>query len=419
MRSLGSFDIDEPILAATDVHYADIRIVNDKQTETPFLVRVKRQNKTVSRENMFVLKALAFEEQAENRIEIVLERKADDPVPHAVVVSSRLKNYEKQVSVFGSNDRSTWQPLAVDQPIFDYSRFFDLRNDRVDFRQTAFGFYRVEIANISESHQSPLVRIARERRGTELFSEIEKTSFTRADFRIENLRFVRKITSEVRSEVVTRAYPVQDLVVAEDEDQHETVVTFSSCRAPITKLAFVTPDINFSREVIVEAGSTRPDGKPTWRRVCAGRISRIDLGSFKRNALSVVLPSAQRLETCRLRIKNHDSPPLEVKELRLEGKVMEVVFLKDPGSLYGVLYAGEGVAQPTYDIMDVLRNAETAATDVYTMSLQANNPAYGGPSGGARFNSRGVLIAAVIVMVAALGGILAKAAKRVETPLQS
>ena len=94
---------------------------------------------------------------------------------------------------------------------------------------------------------------------------------------------------------------------------------------------------------------------------------------------------------------------------------MEIVFLKHPGTGYNVLYGGEDVAQPRYDILDVLRNAETAATDVFTLSLQANNPAYGGPSSGARFNSRGVMIAAVVLMVVVLGAILAKAAKRVET----
>lgn len=414
-HSLGSFDLDEPLLEAVDKRYADIRILNAKQEETPFLVRIKRERKTVVDESSFSLKALSFEEKPENRIEIVVERKQGDPVPSALVLSTGLSNYEKQVSVFGGNDRSNWRELASNQPIFDYTRFFNLRNNRVEMEPTDFSFYRIEVANISESHQSPIVRIARDRRDDGIFSEIEKTSFTRTDFRIENLVFISKVAGEIRSEAIKRAYPVRGLQVAGDAGRGETIVTFKCGRAPISRLALVTGGVNFSREVITETCVRQPDGRTAWREICSSSVSRIDLGKFKRDSVGIDLPAAQRLDRVRLRIIDRDSPPLDITGVKAEGLVMELVFLKERGDSYNVLYGGANIEAPEYDIAAVLRNAETAATDVYSLSLQADNPDYSGTAAGPFFDSRSVMIAAVVLMVIVLGFILAKAARSVET----
>ena len=43
-----------------------------------------------------------------------------------------LKNFERHVRVFGSQDSEDWSPLVDDAFVFDYSEIIDVHNDEID-----------------------------------------------------------------------------------------------------------------------------------------------------------------------------------------------------------------------------------------------------------------------------------------------
>ena len=157
------FQMDEDIFAKTDNNYPNMRIFDSRGNEIPFLVRVAKHTKSVVTEHAVPMATISFEKQPDNRIEIVLECKSNDVSPSVVVVMTSQKNYEKQVTVSGSKDCAVWEVLSLNSPIFDYSRYIDLRNDRIEMKPSSYRFYKVEIGNFSESYKSPLVSMVREK----------------------------------------------------------------------------------------------------------------------------------------------------------------------------------------------------------------------------------------------------------------
>jgi hypothetical protein len=413
VRTVGSISLDEELLESTVARYADMRILDEVDVEAPCLVRTMREKKSVTRELAMPMKAVAFQELPTNRIEIVLQRNKVDQRAAALVFRTVQKNYEKLVAVYGSTDGNTWHSVVANQPVYDYTRFFDLRNNRVDLPKNDYAFLRVEMSNISESHQSPLTRIARETRQGALVAEIEKTSFTRADLRIEQIDVLRKQSQVIRDEIVSRRYSVRDLSVEENLERQETVIRFVSCRGPVRKIRIKTPAVNFSRQVTVEVYDAAP-GAERWRRIASGRISRVSLSSYSRDSAEIILDAPCRIAEARVRIANMDSPPLTVEGVELFGDVMEAVFLRVARHDYRVLYGAEDLRAPRYDIGAVLENAQTADTDVYRVGEQEPSPAYKGVSAPSWVNRKVVFTVAIILMVMALIGVIAKAATGID-----
>jgi len=408
--------LDEEILAATDDDYTGVRVLDRNNVEVPFLVRCRRRLESRALELDVPMTTIDFRSLPDNRIEVLLEKKDHnkqrDRKPGVVVFSTKQKDYEKQVTVHGSPDRTNWTLLAEGTPIFDYSRHIDVRNDRVGIEPGSYIYYRVDIANISESHRSPFVQIVRETRGAGEFSKLERSAFRREDFRIEAIRFLEKKAAAKRTGKVTRQYAARNVNIVNDDEEKETVVTFEVARAPLTSLTMSTRTPNFSRPVTVE-GSDAAEGKGGWRRVASSTISRIDVPGFRRERVVVKLAPARRFRRYRVTIRNLDSPPLDVFGVDAEGEIHEALFFCDPSNGYWVLYGAEDGVGPRYDIAAVLAQAEESCPDDYSLGPQEANPQYRSSALWGSVPGRWLLVGAVLLMVAVLVRVIARAAKDV------
>lgn len=414
-RKIASFVLDEDILAATDDNYFNLRISDDKGLEIPFLVRCKRQIKSVVQEYNVPMKTIAFEPLSSNRIEVILEKdeKELERLPGVIVFSTRHRNYEKQVTVYASHDRSSWELVAENRPIFDYSKYIDVWNNRVEIKPAPYLYYKIEISNISESQQSPLTKIIRETRGGDLFKEVEKTSFRKEDFRIEKIEFLEKKQSMTRTEEVTRLYSVNNFVIVNRPREQETIVTFDTFRSPVRSLAILTGVPNFSRSLRVE-GSDEDKDKKGWRHITSGAISRISAGEFKQERTTIKFDRPSRYKHYRITVRNLDSPPLDISGVEAKGETYEALFFCDQSRNYHVLYGAQDADSPCYDIAAVLREAEAADTDIYSLGEQKANPSYG-PARGFRVDGRKLLIPAVLLMVITLAWLIARSVKSLDS----
>ena len=404
-REVGACDLDEEVLDAVEGDYSGLRILDAAEQETPYLVRPKRRKKTVVLECTVPMEKKSLETLPDNRVRIVLHQKpvTDEPLgePEVLILSSRLKNFEKAVTVHGSFDGLTWELLTDDQPIFDYSRFIDIRNDRVDIKRGPYKQYRIEISNMSEKQESPLTSLAREKQGEKIVSETERKSFRRADFRIESITFKGKKSVERKTKSVTREYTAENFESELDAVEKETVLTFSVACPPLTKLTLLSEDANFSRRVEVEATDKDP-AENDWRHLTTCNISRIRLGRFRQDHTEIALPGLPRFRWYRLKIRNLDSPPLTITGVRPSGEVHEAVFFCQKGQSYRMYYGAKGMSVPRYDIADVLRRTEGEDTDAYELGDEEENPASTGEEKVGLGSHRGWLVAAGIFMVVVL-----------------
>ena len=410
---LGSCEIDEEMFSGVERSFANLRLVDDGAREVPVVVRRRATAKKRVHEETIASETVSFETSSTNRVEIRLKVKEEgNPAATAVVLKSKVRNFEKQVSVFGSHDGLEWKVIAENMPIFDYSRFIDVRNERINFEPSAFPFFKLEISNISESHQSPLTRIARETRGGALASEVERTSFQRSDFRIEKIELIQKKTS-TRYADLKRVYSTENLLSEIDDENKQSLVTFDTARTPLTRLSVQVDSSNFNRAILLE-GSDDEGKKPKWQRILSTRIGRISLGSFRQEKTSIDLGGEQRFRHYRLTIDNLDNPALVIQGVRAEGPAYELVFYRSSHGQYHALYGAKAAYLPKYDIGSVLTKAKDAETVKYGLKQQEDNPGFR-TGRGTGLDGKKMMVVAILAMVAVLFWLVLKTVKHVET----
>ena len=409
----GTFDIDEELYNELNKTETNLRIIDADDKEVPFLIRTKKGTRTVEQQKAIPYNNLSFNKLPDNRIEIELER---DPAKRyskseisSINISSDQRNFEKNVSIWSSDDRSEWKRLTENKPIFDYSRFIDIRNSRISFPKTKAKYLKLQISNISEKHDSPFTRLRRTKQFGKEVSSTESLSFTRADFKIDKVTLYEKTSRTVKDKTIQQSYTASDFAIAEIDKN--SVITFSTKKAPITKISIPATTPYFHRQYRVE---TSKDNK-SWKHTYSGIISRVSDNPDSQKNQAIHLPCATRAKHYRITITNHDSPPLEISGVRLEGETREIIFYRNGQNTYNLIYGADKSIKPVYDINQVLnRTGETKICN-YKAGEQSNNPAYDTKAPRkALLSRRTIMTIAVVLMIAALGWVIAQTVRKIE-----
>lgn len=409
----GSFDIDEEIYSVLNKDQSNLRIIDSSGAEVPFLLRTRKGEREISTQRPIPLKKVSFNKLPDNRIEIELSKEDDKHYDNVklscVKISSNIRDFEKHVSIWSSDNRSDWEQIASDKPIFDYSKFIDIRNSLVSFQPSPARYFKIRISNISEKQQSPFTRFSRTMQKGEETSSVESTSFTRTDFKINDISFYEKTTEVVKDKILKQPYSSSQFSVIEiDKD---SLITFATRKTPITKISLQTDLPFFYRSFKVEAG----EDQKNWRIIHSGIISRISDDPESLQAQSIHLPRANRNKFYRITITNNDSPPLEINSVALEGETREIVFYSDKAKSYRLLYGAEESGKPVYDIAQVLSHTISETTARYKSDSQIPNPDFNKTAKHKTFISRRTVITiAVILMIVVLGWVIAQTVKKIE-----
>jgi hypothetical protein len=407
---LAGVTLDRPIYAAAASLPANLRIGDQDNREIPFQLRVKAPAKATLREIPLPAEVLSFRELPDNRVEIIAGC-PDRPASLAGLrIHSPKRNFEKQVTVFASPDREKWQLLAEAVPVFDYSRFIDVRNDRITFAPGNYRYFKIEVANITETNDSPLTEIIRKRSGKTEIETTEINSIRKEPFRMDRLDILEQQETFLPGEIETREDAVGEWTTADDAERHLTVLTFAGYREPITELILATQESNFSRPVTV-AGADSPKGP--WTDLAAGRISRIDAGKVHQQALTIPLNGERRYRHFRLSIENQDNPPLTITGIRARQNLYEVIFFPKPGDRYRLYYGGSNAPLPVYDIETVLQALPPGAAPAWTMGAEQPNPEFKPGAPPPAYDGKKLLIAAIVIMVGVLAGALIWITKKI------
>jgi hypothetical protein len=406
--------LDEAVLGGAGPDIARLRLFDSNAVETPYVLRIRRQVKQTIEEGHWDAKITGFRSLKGNCAEIEMEREAKSSRPVAVVLHSPVGNFEKVVTVEGSEDGTTWSVLCTNVPVFDYSKFVDVRSVRVGFAQSACTRFRVTVGNIQETQASPLFTLARDVRGGAPVAEHETRTFRDVIFRVDRVEFVARQDVVRAAEAVRRAYPVRDVRVTTDRKWRQTVVEVDGKGIPAVLFRVVTDDANFSREAILEGSlPIRPDQVKRWLPLAERRLTRVRLGEQTHEDTAIELSQPARHDRYRLTLRDRDNPPLAVKGVGVEGVVYEALFLPDAGREYRLYYGGEKtMRRPEYDLGVVLGQPETAAAVDCVLGAAQANESYSAGRGGV--SGKAVLVAAVLAMLAALGWVLVRSVRGLE-----
>lgn len=407
---LGAFVLDSELFANTHDDFSNIRIVDDAGTEIPFLVRVRTKAVTSICDKVIATRVEAIRELPDNRIEIEVACVGKPAVSQEIDLSTRLRNFEKLVTVHGTTDGSTWREIATDIPVVDYSRFIDYQKTRISFSPGTYVRLRLVVSDVTLERELPFKKKVKEALQGKIQSEFVETSFKTENFRIDSIRLLGKRATETGQRPAIKDTPVKDFEVRQEES--ETIITFSANREPVSGIRIMTPAINFSRPIRIE-GRGGPEGGGFDTRF-RGVYSHISVGDVERDQRRLHLTRLSRCSEWRVIIDNKDSPALDISGVWMEEKVHEAVFLGTRGANYRVVYGGADTARPRYDVATIVSTVGRSPVASYRLGEVLENSAYRQMRWRLNIGGKTVLSIAILLMVLALGWGIAVVAKKIE-----
>ncbi len=403
--------LDSEIYDSVSANFADLRLTDGKNVETPFIVKQDTVDETRITDVYHSAKILSLSKPDANRIDICVEILGDNPDISGLSLHTPMKNFEKKADVYASSDMKEWKKIAEDQPIFDYSEIVGLSNTTLRFTGSGFQYYKISIANFSENRKSPRSELITEKRQGGDFSQIEKLTINTEPLKIYEICYLTRSENKIVRKYRTQEYPVTDFSCKDGKDDTEILISIK--KEPLTLFTLETESNNFSRTVSVDGSNDRKD----WQKLSGSqKITKIDISGYRESDLNISIPES-RFKHYRIKISNGNAPPVKFSAVHASGNIycLELINPKTSGGL-SVYYGGTEIPLPTYDIKEILDKLKNPSYSEIKPGEQKENPLYK-PTGKNRMflDSKILFTSIIVLMVLILGWVLYKGFKKIDT----
>ena len=397
---------------AANAAMTDVRIADSRLESVPFLItrRTVLTNDT-ERETVHMTR-IGFEDRPDrNEIILLFERHPQTPPPDRLRLDTPLRDFEKAVTVQGSDDRQAWRPLTESAVIFDASRFLDAARLEVPFTSALCRYYQVTIHDVTDVTISPTAELRRFRGNSET-GQVEETERSAAlqnrNFQIRKVVFSRDRTRSSITKTRLMPVPLGSCSVHEDSAKRQTLIRFDTRRTPVTEIRLHTTSRNFSRRYTLTAQPL--ESPPSVRRTLArGSLTRFAFRTLNQESTTIAFPE-NRSERYELVIENGDNPTLDRVDIDAQGPEYQMLYLSGSNQT-GRLYLGApSMRPPAFDLSLIQSALDQGLPPLLIGDLAAvvDNPEYAARAGW-RLNSPAALRGALLLMALALGAALLKA----------
>ncbi|KMQ49950.1 hypothetical protein CHISP_3164 [Chitinispirillum alkaliphilum] len=348
---LGAIVVDSLMYLATNANYSDIRILDKDHNEVPYsMVRVHGVD-TVKVLRELTPELISFRELRDNQVEFIYRKSSGDFSPEQIKILSPNKNFEKEISVWGSNDSVSWQPVVENKAIFDYSRYVDMRSTEISFEAANYYYFKIVINNISEPKRSPFSKILSESHRDTVVKMFESFTQHQQLFRVDKIVFGASVPEINRR--IPKIRPVALALLSEEHENGISELLFESYREPLRNIHLKFKDGNFRRKYTL-LGTNDTSENSDWSVITNGEIYNVNIDGFRRSRLGVNLGAARRYRRYLLRIQNFDNPPLRIESATGEAQVYELVFFVNEEKSLDLVYGSKNARAPKYDVSSVL-----------------------------------------------------------------
>ncbi|HMO83665.1 MAG TPA: DUF3999 family protein [Lacipirellulaceae bacterium] len=416
--------LDGDVYAAAADDYADLRLLDEAGQETAYVLRhaARRHTRQERRTTRIVNPTVRPRDDGGLEIAFEVDRQRHPWPVAGVVLYSPLRDFERQVDVYGSADGDSWRIVLEGGLVFDYSRHMDVRNRELPLAESdpAARRFRLIVNDVTQDEPTPLKELTRRTRNGEEAEHSERLLVNRQSYRIDAIDVWSEVAGSPALEVIERNYAVEEVRVEHDAQSRESHVYFDGRRAPLTRLRLVTPEKNFSRPMRLEVPLTAKAGQASgaWGRILGvGTVARLEFRDLRREQLEIAFPEA-RASSYRAVIENQDSPPLEITGVEASGISHELVFLARPGRSYRLSYGTSRMAPPRYDIAAIqtllAEGFEPSSAALGPQEMTGVNDTGNGVGLIAALNDVRIQTAIVAVLVVALAVVLYRAVRRMD-----
>ena len=409
-----SVTLDAHVFENSQPQLADVRVLDCAGREVPHVILPERDYVFEQRYTPRGATLKSLEQLPEGGLAVVCEIGRTNAVSLSqATLQTPLRNYEQTVTVYIQDGKGGWQPVKGAEPLFDYSRFADVKKETVDLPLLTNRLFRLVIGQADDTSFSAYTSVAEESDGGQKVQrQFRRYHVERRPFRIDSVTFrdtERVAVAKQKQERVAVLNPE----VKEETDRKTTTLTFPAGRYPVVGVALVPEQQNFERKVTVDC-----PGSGGWRVLANGVLSRSRLPGMTPSDHFEVGFNETRTEQLRVQIRNDDNPPLTFGKggVTLVRQVYSAVFIAEKGERYRFVYGNPEVqAPPVYEqgVVAYLNRGQKTLT--WKMSPAPEGAVTYGATVCVRqfLVKHGMLLLSVLVM-AALGLLILRAVRHVE-----
>lgn len=262
-------------------------------------------------------------------------------MPHnRLRISTASRDFIKEVTLEGSQDRLTWTKIRNSGKIADFSATGQVfHQTEITYDPADYRYLRISLS----AGTGDVVKID----GIDVLFTDKPETEKYLPMKITG----QQISTKDKSSIIT--------------------MTGGFSKFPIEQLRFAVQDVNFSRPAAV-FGST--DMK-AWERVGEGTLASFKLANYTESQLTLPVASTS-YRYLRVVIQNGDSAPVKVSEVRGLYYPRFILFPVEAGSSYRV-YVNNGLAKaPNYDLASFSGRVLETNPPVWGLGAPQKNPEF-------------------------------------------
>lgn len=263
-------------------------------------------------------------------------------MPHnRLRIDTPSRNFIKEVTLEGSQDRLTWTKIRNSGKVADFSA-------------TGQVFHQTEITYDSADFRYLRISLSA---GTGDVVKIDGINVLFVDNKQETEKYL--------------PMQITDRQISKKDNSSIITMTGGFSKFPIDKLQFTVQDVNFSRPAAIFGSMDMKN----WERVGDGTLASFKLANYTESQLTLPIASTS-YRYLRVIIQNGDSAP--VKVLRVSGLYYPryILFPVEAGSNYRVYVNNKSAKAPNYDLSSFSSRVLDTNPPVWGLSAPQKNPEF-------------------------------------------
>ena len=366
-RAVSSIKLDSGIYSKTLNLSSDLRIIDAANQEIPFALRRVFVKNTYKYQGISASNIESLNNN-NNTVVITVKQNKKPIAIDSISLDTPSMNFEKSVSIEGCNDNKSWNMIAENQSIFDYSSIIPLQKTEIKIPRSNYEYFRVSIHNFSEEKTSPIYKLVKEKQSGINLKEITSVIKRKIHLKIDAVNLISLSKSKTNLGLQKQNYPIK--ISTTITKKKKTIIELNSDLEPLTQLSLSSSSTNFSRQLSLQASND----KKKWRMISNHNWSKSNIFNKSTNNNKINF-SELRYKYYKIIIKNGDNPVLQDLKVSASGNIYRMVMLGKQ-ALELKLYYGGSVLHPQYEIGKILPAIMDFKEINYQLSQAKANPLF-------------------------------------------
>lgn len=309
-NSVAEISLPWDLVARCNVDGGDIRLINDRGDEVPYELSADRGD---SHSDSYATHLVENSFVNGQYTQAIADAGEKPPLYDRVAIDTDKPDFIVWAELALSDDAKTWRVVEARAPI---ARF---RSRSVDGTQT------IPFQGLNSRY----VRI--------------RILQSDAQFPVTGIRVLYQVSRAGKRSTIPATFTVTN---APEAGMSAWLTNLGSASLPVSRIDFSTDTADFYRAVRVWQSSDQKE----WSYLSSGTIYRYPDAGKTRESLRLEVRETRGGPYWRVEIVNGDDQPLANVRIALQGSPRALVFKREPGSTYRLLYGNQNARAPQYDL---------------------------------------------------------------------